>query len=133
MAWLSKPGSHFLRDALLGGFLVLAPVMPASAQVALSGEKLFAGQCAACHSLVAGETRIGPSLYKIAGRKAGTHPGFTYSPALKAAKLKWTAANLDNWLTDTGHFIPGSVMNYRQADAGKRAAIIAWLLDAKTK
>jgi len=103
---------------------------PLTAQ-AVSGEKLFRNQCAACHSLVAGEVRVGPSLHGLAGRKAGTVAGFNYSSALKKARLRWKPETLDKWLTDSSAFVPGSVMNFRQADSAKRAAIIAYLLDTQ--
>jgi cytochrome c2 len=108
--------------------ILFAMPSPLLAQ-ALSGEKLFRNQCAACHSLVAGEVRVGPSLHGLAGRKAGTLAGFSYSPALRKARLRWKSDTLDKWLTDSGAFVPGSMMNFRQADAAKRAEIIAFLLE----
>jgi cytochrome c len=41
--------------------------------------------------------------------------------------MKWNAVNLDRWLTDSNVTVKGSYMNYRQADAAKRKAIIAYL------
>ena len=101
---------------------------PSLAEV-LSGEKIFRNQCAACHSLKADDVRVGPSLNGLAGRKAGAVPGFTYSAALKKSRLQWNAETLDKWLADSSAFVPGSVMSFRQADSGKRAAIITYLLD----
>jgi hypothetical protein len=39
---------------------------------------------------------------------------------------------LDQWLTDTNAAVPDSLMNYRQADAAKRQAIISYLAAQKT-
>jgi len=71
--------------------------------------------------------RAGPSLYAVLGRVAGKLPGFNYSPALGNSTLQWSPATLDRWLTDSNLAVPGSYMNYKQADAAKRARIIAYL------
>ena len=106
---------------------------PARAQFALpkavppTGDTLFGQQCGACHSIVPGETRVGPSLAGILGRKAGSLPGFEYSVALKKSDLVWTPANLDHWLSGSVAFVPGTAMTYSQSDAAKRRAIIDYL------
>ena len=92
-----------------------------------SGEKLFGQQCGACHSTIAGEVRVGPSLAGIVGRTAGKSPGFNYSSALRSSRIKWTDQTLNLWLANSNSEVPGSVMNYRQPDAAKRLAIIDYL------
>lgn len=96
------------------------------------GAELFRA-CAACHSLVPGEQRSGPSLAGIFGREAGTVPGFTrYSPALAAADLIWSEATLDAWLADPQAVVPGNRMTFRGiADEQARADLIAWLRTAE--
>ena len=60
---------------------VLAVVLIASADPA-RGERVFQ-RCFACHSVVAGEDALpGPNLRGVIGRRAGTRPGFRFSPAL---------------------------------------------------
>jgi cytochrome c len=96
-----------------------------------NGAQLFRA-CIACHTLVPGEHRSGPSLAGIWGRKAGTAPGFSrYSPALKSAELIWDAQTLDGWLADPKRFIPGNRMTFRGLpDEQARADLIAWLEQA---
>ena len=109
------------------GMAQTAPAQP-------PGSKLFAMQCAGCHSTVAGETRVGPSLHGIAGRNAGALADFVYSDTLRArgmGGLAWTAENLDSWLADSSTFVPGSMMNFHLADPQKRAAIITYLGELK--
>ena len=122
----------------MAAVFALAAVLPSHAGLAQpapvqpSGAKLFARQCAACHSIVAGETRVGPSLYGIVGRTVAGQADFAYSDALRqrgAARMVWTPENLDQWLTDSGTYVPGSVMNFRVADQQKRAAMITYLSD----
>ncbi len=86
------------------------------------GERVFQ-RCFACHSVVAGEDKLpGPSLREAIGRRAGTLPGFRFSPALSAAGargLVWTRESLDAYLADPERFIPGTEMGVpglREAD-----------------
>jgi cytochrome c len=111
--------------------------MPVAAQMAipkaapLSGDKLFGQQCGACHSAKAGETRVGPSLAGVVGRKAGSVAGYQYSAALKKSGISWDAASLDKWLSGTTKDVPGTKMSFAQADAAKRKAIIDYLSTLK--
>lgn len=119
------------RCCLIG--VGLFAVTPVAAQMVLpkaapmSGDKLFGQQCGACHSTVAGETRVGPSLAGILGRKAGTVPGYQYSAALKKSGITWDKASLDKWLAGSQANVPGTKMSFAQADPAKRKAITDYL------
>jgi cytochrome c2 len=115
-----------VRAGVAAALLVVATLACAGTDP-LPGRELFTQQCATCHSLVKGEDRVGPSLYGVVGRKAGSLAGFDYSPALKASRMTWDAAALDLWLTDSDTAVPGSYMGYKQADAVKRGLIIGYL------
>jgi cytochrome c len=106
-------------------------ILPAAAPP--SGEASFNQRCASCHSTTPGETRVGPSLAGVVGRKAGSVPSYPYSAALKASGLVWTRANLDRWLTNTTALVPGVNMTYAQADPAGRAAIIDYLATLSRK
>ena len=97
---------------LLAGTVTTAWVSSASADSA-SGERVFQ-RCFACHSVVAGEQGLpGPNLRGVIGRRAGTVPGFRFSPALieaGARGLVWTRATLDAYLADPQGFLPGTGM-----------------------
>jgi cytochrome c len=67
------------------------------------------------------------------GKTAGKQADFAYSDALKRSPMKWNPVNLDRWLADSNATVRGSYMNYRQADAVKRKAIIAYLQTATGK
>jgi len=55
------------------------------------------GKCKACHDF-GDANKVGPGLKGIVGRKAGTHPGFKYSDALKNANWVWDEDHLRKWM-----------------------------------
>ena len=117
-----------LRFGTMLAVLAAVKITQADAQIVpLPEGKLFAQQCGACHSVKAGETRVGPSLAGIVGKTAGKQAGFSYSDGLKRSSMKWNPATLDRWLTDSSKAVPGSIMGYKQADAAKRKAIIDYI------
>jgi cytochrome c len=105
-----------------------ACVASASAQDADAGAIVFKTQCAGCHSLVAGKTIIGPSLFGIVGRAAGSVEGFKYSPANKNSGITWDEATLDHYITNPQAVVPKTIMPYSGLrDATQRANLIAFL------
>lgn len=120
-----------MNTKLLLAVLVAIAAAPAAAQDAKAGEKAFA-QCRACHSVVAGQNRIGPSLAAVVGRKSGTYAKFNYSPAMKAKGVVWNEANLDAYLTKPAAYVKGTRMAFAGiADAKKRKDVIAYLKTLK--
>jgi len=88
------------------------------------GKDLYA-LCQACHSL--DENDVGPLHRGLVGRRAGSVPGYAYSPALAAARFVWTAEQLDLWLQSPQKLVPGTKMFFSLADAGARQDVIAYL------
>lgn len=94
------------------------------------GEQRFE-ECAACHSVVAGENGVGPSLHGIINRKAASLEDFRYSAAMKASDIVWTAQTLDEFVADPQKLVPANRMAYAGLpDAGDRADLIAYLQQA---
>ena len=90
------PGSSVWLGA---AWLPLMFGLPLSARAqAQDGAKLFQSYCAVCHSDRAGANKVGPSLYGVSGRKAGTVPDYSYSDAMKNSGIIWTSAALDKYL-----------------------------------
>ncbi|WP_417612285.1 c-type cytochrome [Parasphingorhabdus sp.] len=99
-----------------------------STSLMAEGKAAFAN-CGACHTVDKGAANgAGPNLFGIVGQAAGQVAGFSYSDALKASGITWTAANLDDYIADPSAKIPGTAMVAGAVtDAGKREAIIAYL------
>ena len=92
---------------------------------AARGHDIYDSRCSACHSIDA--NRVGPAHRGVYGRKAGSAPGYAYSPALRASHVVWTEPTLNRWLTNPQAFIPGARMGFQVADPRDRADVIAWL------
>lgn len=110
--------------------LTLAAVlmgMATSAAAQVSGQQVFEQKCTMCHALQPAPGKMGPPLAGVAGRKAGTAPGFAYSNALKASNITWTPEQMDAFIKAPGKTVPGTKMLLGEADAAKRAAVIQYL------
>ncbi|MDA8229857.1 MAG: c-type cytochrome [Magnetospirillum sp.] len=68
--------------------------------------------CKACHKTEAGKNGIGPSLFGVVGRKAGSLEGFNYSPAMKNAGWVWDVAKLTQYIGDPKAVVPGNKMPF---------------------
>ena len=87
-------------------------IVPASAQDAASGEKVFA-QCKACHQVgEKAKNAIGPVLNGLFGRKSGTFEGYSYSPANKNSGITWDEAVFRDYIKDPKAKIPGTKMTF---------------------
>ena len=102
--------------------------LPAQAQDAAAGEKVFA-QCRACHQI--GETAknaVGPVLNGLFGRKSGTIEGYSYSPANKNSGITWDEATFRDYIKDPKAKMPGTKMIYPGLKDEKRIDdLIAYL------
>jgi cytochrome c len=129
---------RFLVRQVLFGSLVLAgsiTLLASHAQAAgdaAAGKILFTQKCGLCHSVEQGKNKIGPSLYGVVGRKAGSLDGYTYSDAMKNANRTWDAATLDDYLTSPRQKIPGIKMIFAGLpEETDRQNVIAYLSEQK--
>ena len=93
------------------------------------GQLAFNNACRTCHTLKEGDNRLGPSLHKIIGRKAGSLPSYAYSSAMKGADLVWDKATLDRFIANPDQAVPGNNMKPYGGlnSAEERAKIVAFL------
>ena len=81
---------------------------------ATAGAEVFK-KCATCHIADSDTNKVGPSLNKLFGRKAGTHPDFAYSAAMKAAGdggLVWDETVLRDYLHNPRVKVKGTKMAF---------------------
>ncbi|HYB56710.1 MAG TPA: cytochrome c family protein [Alphaproteobacteria bacterium] len=78
---------------------------------AVNGEKVF-NQCKVCHSIVEGKNGVGPSLFRVVGRKSGSVAGYKYSDAIAKANISWDEKNLDAYIKDPKAVVPGGKMPF---------------------
>lgn len=91
--------------------------------------KVVYRKCIHCHTIEAnGKHRIGPNLFGIFGRRAGSLAGFDYSDAWKRADFIWTERTLDRYLIAPRKMIPNNRMPFEGlAIRRDRADLIAYL------
>lgn len=112
-------------------------IVMASAGLALAdddvnaGQEIYQAQCSVCHSNQPGVNGIGPSLAGLAGRKAGSLPGFHFTPALQGSGLAWDADTFIKFLADPSKLVPGTAMIVMVPDATGRANLFAYLATLK--
>lgn len=111
------------------GFAALLSALSAGGDAVASttGSDVFNRRCAACHTMEkGGANKLGPNLYCVRGRLAGTRPGFGYSNAMKDSGLRWTNAKLDAFLANPRKALPGNKMAFSGISmASDRAQVVA--------
>ena len=102
---------------------------PAAAADASQGRAVFSSQCGVCHSNApSGGVIVGPPLYGVIGRKAGSVAGFDYSQTMKGAGFVWTPDRLHAYLPAPRDYLPGVKMTYMGLkDPAKLDSLIAYL------
>jgi cytochrome c len=117
----------------IAAFVLMAGSAALAAGDPAEGKKVFTRVCAACHVDAAdGPKRLGPTLFGIVGRKAGTIEGFRYSQANKNSGITWTPEVLDEYLKDPKAKVPGTIMAFAGLkNDTERANIVSYLSTLK--
>ena len=94
-----------------------------------NGQRLFNVRCASCHAVgPAASNGFGPQLNGLFGRRAGSGPGYSYSPAMKRAGIVWNDKTLAAFLDDPGDVVPGTKMRFwGMSDQKQVGDLLAWL------
>ena len=101
---------------------------------AAEGAKVFK-KCAACHSIAeGGKNKIGPALWGVLGRQAGSLPDYKYSKAMAAHGKKWSFEEMNGFLIKPKEWIKGTKMSYAGLKSEKeRAAVILYMNENTNK
>ena len=99
----------------------------ASTNVA-NGEQIFR-KCTACHSIAKdGTNKIGPALWGVLGKKAGSVSNYKYSKAMAAHGKSWSFEEMNGFLIKPKDWIKGTKMSFAGLKSAKdRAAVILYL------
>ena len=126
--------SSALTAATLGEQSILSAsdylTQDAYASADMSRGEALSMQCRACHTLEnGGASIVGPNLYGIFGKKAGTNAEYVYSEVLKTSNFVWTPRALDAWLAEPFSFLPGNRMTCPGLpNESDRNALISYLI-----
>jgi glucose/arabinose dehydrogenase len=108
-----------------GWVLTAAPALAADAN---AGKSLFRERCSVCHTAESGDNggAQGPSLMGVMGRAAASAPQFSYTAALRNAKLIWDPATLKRFLAAPTDVVPGTSMLLAVQSDAERDNLIAY-------
>ncbi len=92
------------------------------------GAKIFK-KCAACHNIAqGGGNKIGPALWGVLGRKAGSVTDYKYSKAMIAHGKPWSFEEMNGFLIKPKDWIKGTKMSFAGLkNAKERAAVILYM------
>ena len=95
---------------------------------AAEGAKVFK-KCASCHSIAEnGGNKIGPALWGVLGRPAGSIPDYKYSKAMAAHGKNWSFEEMNGFLIKPKDWIKGTKMSFAGLkNAKERAAVILYM------
>ncbi len=106
-----------------------APAAETEATPAERGRVVF-NECGICHAAQQDAPKgLGPNLFGVVGREAGTLEGFAYSQAMKNAGIVWSEETLDAFLENPLQYVRGNRMAYAGLrNEQRRADLIAYLM-----
>lgn len=117
-----------LLAALLATSALVFSALPASAQDAVAGKRVFS-QCGMCHQVGPTARSISaPALNNLFGRVAGSVEGYRYSDTMKESRLTWDEDTFRKYIKDPQAMVPESTMYFGGIKDPKRVEdLIAFL------
>ena len=113
--------------AMLTAALAAWPMLAQAEGDPVAGKTVF-NKCSACHSIKAGENKIGPSMHGIVGKASHSAEGFNYSEPMKAYNVTWDRPTLDAYLVNPRATVPGTRMIFAGLKTPEeRSNLIAYL------
>ena len=96
------------------------------------GEKVFK-KCSACHMIASdGKNMIGPNLWSVIGRTAGSVSDYKYSKAMVAYGKEWTFEEMNNYLIKPQAYVKGTKMAFAGLRKEKDRASVILFMNSKS-
>ena len=96
------------------------------------GEKVFK-KCSACHMIASdGKNMIGPNLWSVIGRTAGSVSNYKYSKAMIAYGKEWTFEEMNSYLIKPQAYIKGTKMAFAGLRKEKDRASVILFMNSKS-
>ena len=96
------------------------------------GEKVFK-KCSACHMIASGgKNMIGPNLWGVIGRTAGSVTDYKYSKAMVAYAKQWTFGEMNSYLIKPQAYVKGTKMAFAGLRKEKDRASVIMYLNSKS-
>ena len=96
------------------------------------GEKVFK-KCSACHMIASGgKNMIGPNLWSVIGRTAGSVNDYKYSKAMVAYAKQWSFEEMNSYLIKPQAYIKGTKMAFAGLRKEKDRASVILFMNSKS-
>ena len=96
------------------------------------GEKVFK-KCTACHQIASGgKNMIGPNLWSVIGRTAGSISDYKYSKAMIAYGKEWTFDEMNSYLIKPQAYVKGTKMAFAGLRKEKDRASVILFMNSKS-
>ena len=96
------------------------------------GEKVFK-KCSACHMVASGgKNMIGPNLWSVIGRTAGSVSDYKYSKAMIAYGKEWTFEEMNSYLIKPQAYVKGTKMAFAGLRKEKDRASVILFMNSKS-
>ena len=96
------------------------------------GEKVFK-KCSACHMVSSGgKNMIGPNLWSVIGRTAGSVSDYKYSKAMIAYGKEWTFEEMNSYLIKPQAYVKGTKMAFAGLRKEKDRASVILFMNSKS-
>ena len=96
------------------------------------GEKVFK-KCSACHMIASGgKNMIGPNLWGVIGRTAGSVSDYKYSKAMVAYAKQWNFEEMNSYLIKPQAYVKGTKMAFAGLRKEKDRASVILFMNSKS-
>ena len=96
------------------------------------GEKVFK-KCSACHMIASGgKNMIGPNLWSVIGRTAGSVNDYKYSKAMVAYGKEWSFEEMNSYLIKPQAYVKGTKMAFAGLRKEKDRASVILFMNSKS-